>query len=224
VVRQAERRRQTRTAILAAAKELFGRDGYEATSVDAVVAHADVAKGTFYQHFDGKIAVVLALAHQELAEVAPRVLAGLRAGHDPLALLTTHLREQCAWFERHRALAVPLIEYGLRFAGKAPPANPGASSRGMFEAYLAQAQARGQVRADYPARELAAILSGMSSQAIYSWASRRSTSRLWPSMERLWRVFLEGAAPSSAAKPAIATRAGRRAHERPATRHTKRSR
>ncbi len=95
MVQQAERRRQTRAAILDAARDLFERDGYDGASVDAIVARADVAKGTFYQHFDNKIAVVLALARDDLAQAAPRVLADLEGGRDPLDLLHEHLREQC---------------------------------------------------------------------------------------------------------------------------------
>jgi len=198
MVRQAERKRQTRETLLQAARRLFDRDGYEATSIDAIVAEADVAKGTFYQHFDGKIAVVLALAHDDLAQAAPRVLADLARGRDPIALLTDHLREQCAWFARHRALVVPLIEYGMRFAALPPPPDPAASSRGMFEAYLAQAQAQGLIRRDYPAAELAAVLSGVSSQVLYVWAARPQGADLWPLMERACRLFLEGARPRSA--------------------------
>jgi TetR/AcrR family transcriptional regulator of autoinduction and epiphytic fitness len=193
MVQQAERRRQTRAAMLDAARELFERDGYDATSVDAIVARADVAKGTFYQHFDSKIAVVLALARDELAQVAPRVLADLEGGRDPLDLLDAHLREQCGWFERHRALTVPLIEYGMRLAGAPPPRAPGGSSRGMFEAYLTQAQARGAIRPDYPPAELAAVVSGLSTQVVYTWASQPGNHPLWPRMERMYRLFLEGA-------------------------------
>jgi TetR/AcrR family transcriptional regulator of autoinduction and epiphytic fitness len=193
VVQQAERRRQTRAAILDAARELFERDGYDGASVDAIVARADVAKGTFYQHFDSKIAVVLALARDELAQAAPRVLADLEGGRDPLDLLNEHLREQCGWFERHRALTIPLIEYGMRLAGTPPPRAPGSSTRGMFEAYLAHAQARGTIRRDYPPAELAAVLSGLSSQVVYTWASQPDNQPLWPRMGRMCQLFLEGA-------------------------------
>lgn len=205
MVQQAERRRQTRARILDAARWLFEHDGYDGTSVDAIVARADVAKGTFYQHFDTKIAIVLALAHEELASVAPRVLADLERGTDPTALLLAHLREQCAWFERHRELARPLIEYGMRFAGSPPPREPGASSRGMFEAYLSQAQAVDIVRRDYRPVELAAVMSGLSTQVVYTWASQPIGTPLWPLMERTCRLFLEGAMRRPAGAPTPGT-------------------
>lgn len=42
---------RTRQALVDAALTLFDRDGLAAVSVDAVVAEAGVAKGTFYVHF-----------------------------------------------------------------------------------------------------------------------------------------------------------------------------
>ena len=51
---QAERTEATTGALVDAARELFARDGYDATSLDAVAARARVTKGAVYHHFDGK--------------------------------------------------------------------------------------------------------------------------------------------------------------------------
>jgi AcrR family transcriptional regulator len=51
---QAERTEATTGALIEAARELFARDGYEATSLDAVAARAGVTKGAVYHHFEGK--------------------------------------------------------------------------------------------------------------------------------------------------------------------------
>ena len=47
-----------RTELLDAAERLFLANGVQATSVDAIVAAADVAKGTFYLYFPAKEAVL----------------------------------------------------------------------------------------------------------------------------------------------------------------------
>lgn len=51
---QAERRAATRSAIVDAASERFGREGYAATSVDDILADAGVSKGALYHHFASK--------------------------------------------------------------------------------------------------------------------------------------------------------------------------
>jgi AcrR family transcriptional regulator len=49
-----------RQRIVAAGAELFASDGVQATGVNAVIARAGVAKGTFYAHFPSKNDLVLA--------------------------------------------------------------------------------------------------------------------------------------------------------------------
>ena len=55
-----EQELDARERILAAAAELFYRDGILATGVDALIERANVAKATFYRHFPSKDLLVLA--------------------------------------------------------------------------------------------------------------------------------------------------------------------
>lgn len=50
--------RGARERITAAASELFYRRGIHATGVDTLIAHAEVSKRTFYQHFPSKNALI----------------------------------------------------------------------------------------------------------------------------------------------------------------------
>ena len=51
----------TRRKLLQAAEELFGANGYEATSMSEVAERASVGVGTLYHHFSDKRALLLAL-------------------------------------------------------------------------------------------------------------------------------------------------------------------
>lgn len=55
-------RRDNHAAILKAASELFGRQGFSATSMDEIAIKAGVARQTIYNHFSGKDQVFQALA------------------------------------------------------------------------------------------------------------------------------------------------------------------
>src|ERR1700722_4525561 len=48
---------QTRTALVAAARRLFGRDGFAATSVDDIAREARLTTGALYHHFPNKTAL-----------------------------------------------------------------------------------------------------------------------------------------------------------------------
>jgi AcrR family transcriptional regulator len=58
VVKEAEVRR---LEIIAAAKKLFEKNGYENTSVETIIREAGIAKGTFYYYFKAKKDVLKAL-------------------------------------------------------------------------------------------------------------------------------------------------------------------
>ncbi|WP_406280052.1 TetR/AcrR family transcriptional regulator [Embleya sp. NBC_00896] len=56
------KKERTREALIDAAQELFLRKGYDATTIDEVVASVDVSRRTFFRYFAGKEEVALARA------------------------------------------------------------------------------------------------------------------------------------------------------------------
>ena len=65
----------TRAALVEVARTLFGERGYADTSVDEVVARANVTKGAMYHHFHGKEDLFAAVYEQIQREVSDRVCA-----------------------------------------------------------------------------------------------------------------------------------------------------
>src|ERR1044072_8027959 len=55
--RRAQYSASPRRALVEVAERLFAEHGYAATSLDAIVAGADVTKGALYHHFSGKQAI-----------------------------------------------------------------------------------------------------------------------------------------------------------------------
>lgn len=51
------------------AREVFAERGYHATKIDHIVAHAEVARGTFYLHFEDKRAIFEELVDRFLARI-----------------------------------------------------------------------------------------------------------------------------------------------------------
>ena len=67
---RAERKAQTRTDLLECAERLFIRDGFHATSVDAVADAAGYTKGAVYSNFAGKEDLFFAVYERRVAERA----------------------------------------------------------------------------------------------------------------------------------------------------------
>jgi AcrR family transcriptional regulator len=81
---QAERTEATTTALVEAARALFARDGYDATSLDAVAARAGVTKGAVYHHFEGKRQLFEAVFAREVDRMATPLAAAYARKKDPL--------------------------------------------------------------------------------------------------------------------------------------------
>ena len=84
--RRSDRRRaRTRAALLEAGRALYALRGLEAVSVDEIVAAADVAKGSFYNHFRDKDGLAREIAG-EVRRQAERLVEAANAGVvDPAA-------------------------------------------------------------------------------------------------------------------------------------------
>jgi len=82
-----ERGKATRERLLATARALFGRDGYEATSVEAVLNEAGVAKGSLYHHFENKPALFDAVLDQVVSDVAGKAARAAARHGDPVESL-----------------------------------------------------------------------------------------------------------------------------------------
>src|SRR3569833_2452963 len=67
---QVERSDATTSALVAAGRELFGREGYAATSIEAVAAAAGVTMGAAYHYFHTKATLFRAVFAEEQRRVA----------------------------------------------------------------------------------------------------------------------------------------------------------
>ena len=86
---RAEQVAQTRAALVAAGRRLFGENGFRKTSVENLAREARVTTGALYHHFPTKTALfeaVFVQAHMELMAAARDAAKGAENGLDELAL------------------------------------------------------------------------------------------------------------------------------------------
>ena len=73
----------TRRALVDAAEAQFTEHGYAGTSLDAIVAGADVSKGALYHHFSGKQAVFEAVFERVEAQASEAIARAAEEHQDP---------------------------------------------------------------------------------------------------------------------------------------------
>ena len=83
----AQRRDETRSALLGAARDLFLDQGYAATGTPEVVARAGVTRGALYHHFADKQALFHAVVAAEAAQIAAEIEAGSAPAGDAIGAL-----------------------------------------------------------------------------------------------------------------------------------------
>lgn len=79
---QSERTAQTRAALIAAARRLFGARGFAAVGAERIASEAGMTRGALYHQFTDKADLFAAVLDQVEAEIAQRVADSV-AGLDP---------------------------------------------------------------------------------------------------------------------------------------------
>ena len=187
---QAQRRQNTRNRILRAAEKLFKVRGFEKTSVDQIVMAADVAKGTFYQYFETKIDVALAIVSEAQQQYLEEIQTKLDSGQSPLSVGREFLQSSAGWFEKNRGIARGLLVHTL----EAPRTETPSATR-LWALIFAAAQRQGEIRADMPAEEMSALLVGNIALIALHWSSRGKRGQLADWLSFAWRIHLEGVLP-----------------------------
>ena len=109
--RRDEAKAGTRRRVLAAAMEVFAREGYHAARMDAIAEAAGVSKGALYFHFPGKLPLFSALVDEFAAELGADVTAAIAAHQGGVARVEAAVTAALSLFGRRRALArIVLIE------------------------------------------------------------------------------------------------------------------
>jgi AcrR family transcriptional regulator len=148
--------RRNRERVLHTAQQVFAADGL-GVSLDEIARRAGVGPGTVHRHFPAKEALYLAVAIDQLEQLAAQAKA-LAATGDPATALFTQLSAMMASGAENVAVksALAAAEFDLRTA--AP--DVAADITRQVADLLSRAQAAQAVRGDVTAEEVMALVAG----------------------------------------------------------------
>jgi AcrR family transcriptional regulator len=169
ISRRERKKEETRSRIFRAAVDLFRKRGFESTTVDEITERADVAKGTFFNYFPRKEAVLSYLSESRLVPVeenAGAMLADPRPARDKLL----DLYVSCASvYEEDRELSryvlLELIAHSFE-----PTEEMGKRWQDQILPLVRQGQEKGDLRADAEAARVEALLTSIYYATLYEWA------------------------------------------------------
>jgi AcrR family transcriptional regulator len=193
--RRARKREETADRLAAVAFELFARDGYDMVTMEGIAAAADVAKGTLYNHFPVKEALLAHRFHADLAAALPTLFVELAALPSSVERLRGFLHRSAAFNERYRDFIAPYLHYRL----SQPVESLGRDQRSgldrIYAKLLGEAQASGEICSDLPLGQLVDTVSFLHLCTILRWL-RMPGASLAAEFDAMLDLFLAGAGES----------------------------
>jgi AcrR family transcriptional regulator len=187
---QAERREKTQTAIVKAAKRIFGERGFAESTMDDIATGARVAKGAVYHHFPTKEALFEAVFEQASLELVSDLDRITRAEKDALAAMAAGTQAYFAACSKGATGQIILRDGpavlgwerwreidARHFGGKFPRALTAAMEAGLI--------------ARQPVEPLARLLLGAVTEAAVACASDRDIGKAGVEYSRAFRSLLD---------------------------------
>jgi AcrR family transcriptional regulator len=166
--RRERKKDETRRRIFETAIELFRSKGFEATTVDDITERADVARGTFFNYFPKKEAVLAFLSEQRLVELeadASAVFSADRSAREKL--LEVYDRAATAW-EENREFSEYVLSELLRRAFT-PVEEIGPRWDEVLVKIIQQGQQTGELKAGVDSRRAVEVMTSVYYSVIYVW-------------------------------------------------------
>jgi AcrR family transcriptional regulator len=166
--RRERKKEETRHRIFHAAIDLFREKGFESTTVDDITEKADVAKGTFFNYFHRKDAVLGFLSETRLLAVeenAGAILAEDRPLRDKL--LDVFCGAASAYEEDRDLARYVLIELMAR--AFVPTEEVAMRWHQLFARLLAQGQEKGELRRGLDLMRAEGVLTCVYYGTLYEW-------------------------------------------------------
>src|SRR5438045_2597864 len=167
--RRERKKGETRERIFKAACKLFRHKGFEATTIDEIADKADVAKGTFFNYFPRKAAVLGFISDTGIDEAEQKVEAILAEPGPAVAKILGMFVEFAGFYEEDPQLAQHiLLETNRRFHDDCDEVCNRWDDLGVR--IIRHLQASGEVRADVTPERGHEILAAVYHDTLMRWA------------------------------------------------------
>lgn len=186
-----ERKKQeTRQSLMEAAYQLFTQDGYDATTVSDITEAAGVAKGTFFNYFSTKEAILPAIAAHRTERLAGALTAERTALTSPVARIKRAL---------HLVADDPLCEPQLAqrlFSAimRRRELKPGHAMRDLLAEQVRKGQAAGEIRQDLDPVSLAGAIHALFFHQLAMWHQGHRPVPLHVMIDGAVDLLMDGAA------------------------------
>lgn len=189
--RMERRKREIRHRIVAAAMELFERQGFANTTMEQIAEAADVARKTLYNHFPVKEAIAdeyLKGISQELARKARPMLQDLP---DTRSRLLAALDQTYAWVEINPEITKACLVYRMKNVCLNGEKQLTGTQSTMAE-IIRQGQKKGELRPDLALNRILIYIDLLRGSVVTDWLQDTSKFNLREEMAQMVDMLLYG--------------------------------
>jgi AcrR family transcriptional regulator len=173
---------ERRERLYEAALALFRTQGYETTTVDQITRQAGLAKGTFFNYFPTKDAVLRYMGTREIGRLGGTVFSAANGTSSPLTKLKRLMSTLATSLENDRDLVCLVFRKGISVAELLAGDAGGFSVQPMASLLIRQAQRAGDVNPELDPDMLASALDALYLQQLVRWCE---SEKPYPLVDRL---------------------------------------
>jgi TetR/AcrR family transcriptional regulator, regulator of autoinduction and epiphytic fitness len=196
VGRRERKLNRTRDAIARAALALFDSKGYELTTMEQIADEADVAKGTLYNHFPSKEAVLAYSIRSQLASDLGALEEHILSHPSFRARVTALLTVSAIWCENNRSYLPHYIRHvvqNITDSGELSPVKHD-DLLAIYASLIQAAQATNEIRVDFSPDHLATVLHYHYFTCLLRWLDNERLN-LREELAKIVDLFIDGAGP-----------------------------
>lgn len=195
--RRERKKQETRQSLMEAAFRLFQEDGYDATTVKDITDEVDVAKGTFFNYFPTKEAVLPAIAAHRLEQLGEALTPEHGAPESSIARIKLALRLVAEDPLCDQQLAQRLFSAIMRRR----ELRPGHALRDLLVEQVRQGQVAGEIREGLDAVSLAGAIHALFFHQLVMWHHGYRPDPLPTMIDGSVDLLMDGAAGPNRERP-----------------------
>ena len=198
-----KRNRQRELRILDAALDLFGRKGFEATTVSAICEAAGVSEATLYEYFESKEQVLFSIVERYTRGEVERLEQVREFIHDPREKLRVVIQAHLEFYERnplYTSVALLTLKGNRNFTRSAAYEAVRQASRPIVEAFREGAEA-GIFRSDIDGSLVRNMVLGFIEHLTTQWIATGRPERISQYRDTIHEMVMRAIEKRSASAP-----------------------
>jgi AcrR family transcriptional regulator len=191
------KKEETKNKIITVAMDLFNRQGFDQTTVEQIAEEADVAKGTIYNHFPVKEAIIGEYIKRDVEKRKPEVIRELQELPDTRSRLAATFRKSLEWAEVGIKKDLFRKFYAYRMQTFERTVRDRSLKSGFhlaLEYIISLGKENGEIRKDIPTEVLAMQLESLHNITLVRWLIIPEKYPVNESIDWNIDLFLNGAA------------------------------